>query len=180
VANRDLVERPHVGRVDRLGEGNLEKTTLLLEYLKEQYAQARQHETRQTASITFLTAAAGVILGFAFKDDISHAQTIFTGATVFLIGLASLMISEAHYKGNRFHTALAGQTRRALEAAVDGWSVASSDRPTDLRASILEKQGLRGPNIALGQIVNKRLRLVPIGIMVVGALMALSAVRCRC
>ncbi|MBB3695853.1 hypothetical protein [Sphingomonas sp. BK580] len=46
----------------------MDASQLLLEYLKEQYAQARQHETRQAAATTFLTAAGGAVLGVAVKD----------------------------------------------------------------------------------------------------------------
>jgi len=113
----------------------VEKTALLLEYLKEQYAQARQHETRQTNATTFLTAAAGVILGLMFKDGIPRPDTWWIGLVVFLIGLANLWINNAHFEGNRFHTSVAGATRRALETAITGWAIDGSDnlRPSEAR-----------------------------------------------
>ena len=128
----------------------MEKTALLLEYLKEQYAQARQHETRQTNATTFLTAAAGVILGLMFKDGIPRPDTWWIGLVVFLIGLANLWINNAHFEGNRFHTSVAGATRRALETAITGWAIDGSDKPTTIRSKILEEHGLRGPDISIG------------------------------
>jgi hypothetical protein len=92
----------------------MDQTTLLLEYLKEQYAQARQHETRQTNATTFLTAAAGVVLGLALKDGAIHSTSWFAGVIMMLIGVANWLINKAHFEGNRYHTAVAGRTRRNL------------------------------------------------------------------
>lgn len=153
----------------------MEKTALLLEYLKEQYAQARQHETRQTNATTFLTAAAGVILGLMFKDGIPRPDTWWIGLVVFLIGLANLWINNAHFEGNRFHTSVAGATRRALETAITGWAIDGSDKPTTIRSKILEEHGLRGPDISIGYKVHRALRFVPIGIMAVGIVVVVAA-----
>jgi hypothetical protein len=147
----------------------MDQTQLLLEYLKEQYTQARQHETRQTNATTFLTAAAGVLLGIAFKEGALRSETWWVGLLIFLVGLANLVINEAHYAGNRFHTAVAGRTRRALEEAITTWTV---DRPSEIRREILEKHGLKGPDVAIGQKVYSALRFVPIGVMVVGVVIA--------
>lgn len=83
-------------------------TTLLVEYLKEQYTQARQHETRQTTSTAFLTAASGVLLGLSLKDGAIKPDGWWIGALIILVGLANWWINEAHQIGNRFHTKLAG------------------------------------------------------------------------
>jgi len=144
----------------------MDKTTLLLEYLKEQYAQARQHETRQTNATTFLTAAAAVVLGFVFKDGALRPEVWWVGIIVALIGVANLWINEAHFKGNRLHTAIAGKTRRALEAAINGWR--EDDRPTQLRRAALADHGLKGPNVSVGKIVHSALRIVPIGVTCTG------------
>jgi hypothetical protein len=96
----------------------MEKTALLLEYLKEQYTQARQHETRQTNATTFLTAAAGAILGFVFKDGVVNAKSLWMGIVILGVGVANYQINSVHFKGNRFHTDLAGETRKELEKAL--------------------------------------------------------------
>jgi hypothetical protein len=48
----------------------MDQTALLLEYLKEQYTQARQHETRETNATTFLTALAGALLAWGSKTEL--------------------------------------------------------------------------------------------------------------
>ena len=156
----------------------MEKTELLLEYLKEQYAQARQHETRQTNATTFLTAAAAVVLGFVVKDGELRPEVWWLGIIVALIGAANLWINEAHFEGNRLHTAIAGETRRALENAIGDWTefgpahAPESDRPTHLRKKALADKGLRGPNVSVGGKVHAALRIVPIGVILIGIAIA--------
>jgi len=150
----------------------MDQTELLLEYLKEQYTQARQHENRQTSATTFLTTVAAAVLGFALKDGELHSGTWWICALVVLIGLANLLINEAHFTGNRYHTAAAGETRRALEAAIPTWTV---KKPTEIRSDILAKFGLKGPDVGIGMKVNARLRLVPIGVMIAGFIVGIAA-----
>ena len=89
---------------------------------------------------------------------------------VALIGLANFLINRAHFKGNRLHTAIAGKTRRAMEAAITGWS---NDTPTQLRKEALEEHGLRGPDISVGGIIQDAIQKIPIGIMVLGVVLAM-------
>lgn len=93
----------------------MDTSQLLLEYLKEQYTQARQHETRPTATTTFLTAAGGAVLGLAVKDGHSLREQWWLGLVVACLGMANIAILRAHQLGNRFHTDLAGKVRRRLE-----------------------------------------------------------------
>jgi len=150
----------------------MDKPDLLLEYLKEQYTQARQHETLRASTTTFLTAASGVILGFGFKDGEFHPG-LWIGILVALIGAANFLINEAHFKGNRLHTSIAGNTRHAIENLIDGWA---NDKPTELRRDALEKHGLRGRDISVGQIVHDKIQWIPKGIIIVGILLVVISV----
>jgi hypothetical protein len=148
----------------------MDKTQLQLEYLKEQYTQARQHETLRTTVTTFLTAGAGVVLGLIVKEGRLAPQLWWGGLIVALIGLANFWINQAHFKGNRLHTAIAGKTRRAIEKAISGWS---NDTPTQLRKEALEEHKLKGPDISVGEIVQDAIQKIPIGIMVLGVVLAI-------
>lgn len=151
----------------------MEKSQLLLEYLKEQYTQARQHETRQTAATTFLTTASGAILGLSMSGGkIMHDQW-WLGLVVAGLGFANLLILSAHHIGNRFHTSLAGKVRRRLEEICDGDSGLTT---ADLRQQALEDMKLSGPDVSIGAIVYKRLRLIPWLIVVAGLLVAILAI----
>ena len=149
----------------------MEPTSLLLEYLKEQYTQARQHETRQTAATTFLTAAAGLLLG-GDACEYLKSNNWETALLIFLIGLANWQINEANFKGNRFHARLAGYTRIELEKALSPWP-ADIATPTALRDRALKELGIIGN---VGEKVHQAMRLVPIGVMVIGILLLISAV----
>lgn len=147
----------------------MDTSQLLLEYLKEQYTQARQHETRQTAATTFLTAAAGAVLGFAVRDGHLLREQWWLGLVVASLGLANIAILRAHQLGNRFHTNLAGKVRRRLEEMCewDGRKTAS-----ELRIEALEDMGLRGPKVTIGGKVHERLRLIPTLMVTVGLAVA--------
>jgi hypothetical protein len=144
----------------------MEKTQLQLEYLKEQYAQARQHETLRTNATAFLTAAAGVFFGLIVKDGKLTPQFWWAGLIVALIGVANLWINKAHFRGNRLHTAIAGKTRRAIEDGIEGWT--TKDKPTQLRSEALEEHGLKGSDISVGGIVHAAVQLIPIGVVLLG------------
>jgi hypothetical protein len=143
----------------------MEPTQLLIEYLKEQYAQARQHETRQTAATTFLTATAGAVLGLALKDGHLLKTQWWIGLVVAGLGLANIRILDAHQIGNRFHTRLAGKVRRRLEEICD-WE--GGKTATDLRIEALCELELNGPDITIGGMVHSRLRLIPILMVALG------------
>lgn len=143
----------------------MDQTGLLIEYLKEQYTQARQHENRQTTSTSFLTGAAGIVLGFAVKDGMPKPHAWWLGIVLVLIGAANLWINRQHFIGNRFHTALAGETRRAIESAIEPWTV---DRPTFLRNTVLKNHNLKGPDASIGKSIHGALRVVPIGVILIG------------
>lgn len=143
----------------------MESEQVLLEYLKEQYSQARQHETRQSAATSFLAGSAALVLGFGVKDGVLRSNDWWIGILIVLIGAASWWINRAHNIGNRFHTKLAGKTRRELEACVKTWAV---KKPTELRKEALEDSGLNGPDIAIGKIVYRALQWIPIGVMLTG------------
>jgi peptidoglycan/LPS O-acetylase OafA/YrhL len=150
----------------------MEASSLLLEYLKEQYTQARQHETRQTAATTFLTAAAGAILGLAIKDGHLLKTQWWLGAVVACLGLANYGILAAHQLGNRFHTRLAGKVRRRLEDMCD-WG--GGKNATELRIEALREMELNGPDVTIGGQVYNRLRLIPILVVCVGVIVAILA-----
>jgi hypothetical protein len=123
-----------------------------------------------------LTAASGVVLGIAFKDGTLGVNTLWTGILVTLIGIANLRINQAHFIGNRFHTALAGNVRRALEDAILPWTV---KKPSDLRLEILEKQGLDKTNVSIARIVQERINIVPVDVTALGILLVLTFVAVR-
>ena len=147
----------------------MEKTQLQLEYLKEQYTQARQHETLRTNVTTFLTAAAGVTLGLIFKGGELSSALWWAGIIVALIGAANYWINRAHFRGNRFHTAMAGETRRAIEKSTQGWT---DDTPTQIRSKVLKDHGFEGPKISIGGTIQSAIQLVPIGLMILGVALA--------
>jgi hypothetical protein len=150
----------------------MDQTALLLEYLKEQYTQARQHETRETNATTFLTALAGALLGLGFKDGAIHPQSWWIGALLILIGLANWWINRVHFKGSRYRTAVAGEIRRSLEKAIPEWTV---PKPTESRNKILADHKLGGPESSIGQKVHEALSWVPLGVIALGALVVLIA-----
>ena len=143
----------------------MDQTNLLLEYLKEHYTQARQHENRQTSATTFLTSAVGLLLGVALKDGLGREDS-WIGILVALIGLANWLINEAHFTGNRFHTSVASATRKALERAIPEWTVKT---PTEIRKKVLAERGLA----SVGEMVQKALRFVPIGVIALGLVVAI-------
>jgi hypothetical protein len=147
----------------------MEKTQLQLEYLKEQYAQARQHETLRTNVTTFLTATAGVFFGLMFKNGNLISDFWWGGLIVALIGAANFWINRAHFEGNRLHTAIAGKTRRAIEKAIPGWT---NDEPTLLRKEALKEKGYDGPNVSVGGLIQSTIQMIPIGIMLLGIIVA--------
>jgi hypothetical protein len=142
----------------------VDQSTLLLEYLKEQYTQARQHETLRTNATTFLTAAAGAILGFKFSQGHFVSENWWVGALVMLVGGANFLINRAHFAGNRFHTKIAGNTRREIENAIN-WS---GRRPTELRADAIKDLGFKADD-SVGARVHAAIQNVPLGVMIVGA-----------
>jgi hypothetical protein len=150
----------------------MDQTALLLEYLKEQYTQARQHENREANTTTFLTALAGGLLGLGFKDGVIRPESWWIGALLILVGLANWWINSVHFKGNRYHTAVAGETRRSLEKAIAGWTVS---KPTDIRRKILADHGLKGPESSIGKSVHDALSWVPWGVIALGVLVILLA-----
>ena len=143
----------------------MDQNTLLLEYLKEHYTQARQHETRQTSSTTFLTATSAVIISLAFKDG--HTCNTFwqLGLLLFFIGGINWWIIRAHFIGNRFHTSVAGETRRALEKSIQSWTV---DNTSIIRERVIAIFNLKGPKAGIGKSIYEALRLVPIFFMLLG------------
>jgi hypothetical protein len=147
----------------------MEKTQLLLEYLKEQYSQARQHETLRTNVTTFLTAAAGVVLGILFKEGKPVPELWWGGLIVASLGAANLIINKAHFLGNRFHTSMAGKTRRAIEATIQDWS---NDKPSLIRAETLRDYGLKGEDVSLGKSIQSAIQIVPFGVMLLGFIIA--------
>jgi hypothetical protein len=149
--------------------GIMEKTQLQLEYLKEQYAQARQHETLRTNVTTFLTATAGVILGLIFKEGRLISELWWGGIVVALVGAANFWINRSHFKGNRLHTAIAGKTRRAIEDTIQGWT---GDKPTQIRKEALKDEGFSGPNVSVGGTIQSAIQIIPIGIMILGCALA--------
>lgn len=150
----------------------MDASVLLLEYLKEQYTQARQHEMRQTATTTFLTAASGAIVGLAIKDAHLLREQWWLGVVVVCLGLANIAILEAHQIGNRFHTKLAGKVRHRLEGMCD-WEAGTTT--TDLRGEALREMGLSGPDVSIGGLVYGRLRMIPILMVFLGILVAILA-----
>ena len=150
----------------------MDASALLLEYLKEQYTQARQHETRQTAATTFLTAAAAAVLGLVLNEGHLERGHWWLGLVVALLGLANLRILAAHQLGNRFHTKLAGKVRHRLEDMCD-WDGAPT--ATNLRIDALREMGLAGPDVSIGGLVYDRLRLIPILMVALGLGIALAA-----
>ena len=151
----------------------MNQTALLLEYLKEQYTQARQHETRETNATTFLTALAGALLGLGIKEGAIRPESWWIGALLILIGLANWWINRVHFKGNRYHTAVAGETRRSLENAIPEWTVS---KPTEMRQKTLAAHKVGGPESSIREKVHKALSWVPRGVIALGVLVILIAI----
>jgi hypothetical protein len=149
----------------------MDQTTLLLEYLKEQYTQARQYETREANATTFLTALAGALLGLAFKEGAIRPESWWIGALIIVIGFANLWINGVHFKGTLYHNALAGETRKSLEGAVQ-WTVS---KPTEMRQKILADHKVGRPESSIRENVHKALSLVPLGVIILGFLVVLIA-----
>lgn len=150
----------------------MDQTALLLEYLKEQYTQARQYETRETNATTFLTALAGALLGLGFKDGAIRPESWWIGALLILIGSANCWINCVHFKGTLYHNALAGETRKSLEGAVRTWTVS---KPTEMRKKILADHKVGGPESSIREKVHEALSWVPRGVIALGVLVVLIA-----
>ena len=148
----------------------MEQHTLLLEYLKEQYAQARQHETLRTNCTTFLTASSGLILGFNSKNgDLSG--NMYFGLLIFLNGLANYQINKSHFFGNRFHTTVAKYVRTQLEI-IPTWEVL---KPIECRRQAIEELGFKNLGIKnVGDHVQKYIQRVPCGVMAIGLVLVLT------
>ena len=151
-------------------EPNVDQSQILLEYLKEQYTQSRQHESRQSTATAFLLAAAGTLIGFAIKDEFLKPGTWWLGLVIFLLGAANAWINHAHFRGNRFHVKLAGKVRKALEDTCTEWTV---QRPTALRQMALQELGLNGPDVSIGKFVYRALQIIPVFIMAAGLLLVI-------
>jgi len=146
----------------------MDQTTLLLDFLKEQYTQRRQHELSQTNATTFLTGAAGVVLGFALKEGLSGINAFAAGLVVFLIGAVNWRINRAHSLGSRFRDATAGKTLQALENAIQGWTV---ETPTEIRKAVLAEKSMKG----FSRMIHSIATPIPIATMLLGILVALAS-----
>jgi hypothetical protein len=151
----------------------MEQQHLLIEYLKEQYSQARQHETRQTTATSFLTGVAAVVLGFMLQDGAIKPSDLWVGILILLIGFANYWINRAHFLGNRFHTKLAGKTRRAIETSVADWI---GKTPSQLREETLNEWNFAGPDRSVGKTVYNAMQLVPIGVVLIGIAVSILAI----
>jgi hypothetical protein len=146
----------------------MEHQALLMEYLKEQYQQARQHETRQTNATVFLTAAAGAVFGYMAKNGIIEDGSIWFGLILIFLGGANCWINKAHFNGNRFHVKLAGKVRREIERSIESWPK-SIKKTSTLRQEALSDMGLLGPDVSIGENVYRALQVVPIGVFILGS-----------
>jgi hypothetical protein len=119
----------------------------------------------RTNTITFLTAAAGAVLAIAFKDGVIRHDNWWIGIIILALGVTNLVIVEAHFRGNRFHTTLAGKTRRELEKPIN-WSV---EKPTQIRTPVAKKFGLNPEaNESIGSKTQAAIRWIPVGIILLG------------
>ena len=149
----------------------------LVEYLREQYVQARQHATRQSTATSFLTAAAAVVLGLAVKNGEIGSGSLWAGISIVLVGIANFWINRAHFLGNRFHTTLAGEVRKAIESSMGVWK---GDTPSQLREKAKRKRGISGPDSSVGQIVYNAIQWVPIGVVLIGIAVSVIAINSKC
>jgi hypothetical protein len=151
----------------------MEPIDFLIEYLKDQYVHARHHETLQSNTTAFLTAAAGVILGLGFKDGVLKPEGGWLGFVIMFIGAANLWINSAHQLGNRYRTALAGYPPRGRgfrRKWPEGMKNASCLRNKALKDFKLKKSGA-----FIGKKTYRRLQLVPAGVMAIGVLLVVLA-----
>jgi hypothetical protein len=150
------------------GAGHMDQETLLLEYLKHQWSERSFHQDGAIKVTAFLTAAAGVVLGLAFKEGASSSNALASGVVLFLIGLANLKINQAYLIGNRYRNSVSGKSRRALEKAIQKWTV---ETPTEIRKTILLAEGLN-PDVSIGMKIHDALMGIPIATMIIGVILA--------
>lgn len=144
-----------------------DEKTLLLEFLKYQWEERRHHQTAEINATAFLTGAAGIVLGFAFKDAQSNIITVASGFIVFLIGVANFRINRAYFLANRFRNSMGWNTRLTLEKAIKNWSV---ETPTEIREMVKER------DISLGGRIHGALMSIPIATMLAGIAVIASSV----
>jgi len=85
--------------------------------------------------------------------------------------IPNLWINGVHFKGTLYHNALAGETRKSLEGAVQ-WTVS---KPTEMRQKILADHKVGRPESSIRENVHKALSLVPLGVIILGFLVVLIA-----
>jgi hypothetical protein len=149
----------------------MDQTTLLLEFLKYQWEERRHHQTSEVSATAFLTAAAGVVLGFAFKENQPIFASISSGVIVVLVGYANWRINRAYFIANRFRNAMGWSTRQVLEKAIKDWSVETA---TEIRKLVKDKQEPKGLDISIGEEIHTALMYIPIATMFIGLLVTLS------
>ena len=149
----------------------MDQQTLLLEYLKHQWSERSFHQDGAIKVTAFLTAAAGAVLSLAFKEGANSHSAFASGIVLFLIGLANLKINQAYLIGNRYRNAVSGKTRRALEKAIQRWTV---ETPTEIRKSILLAEGLN-PDVSIGIKIHGALMGIPIATMIIGVILAAAS-----
>jgi hypothetical protein len=149
------------------------KEDLLIACMNEGYVQARQHETRQTASMSFLTPAAFVVLGVAFgAADGTPRSPVVCGIIVILIGATSWWINRSHNKGRNFYIDFADLARDALEQSIGNWNADGSDKPRSLRNQVVRAMKLSNDD-KIDRMIYRALRLVPMCVMAAGVVTVL-------
>jgi hypothetical protein len=144
---------------------DINEKTLLLEYWKFQCEERRNHRAAEVNATAFLTGAAGVILGFTFRDGQPTFVMMTSGLIVFLVGLANWRINNAYFLASNYLSALGANTVAALEGSIKNWSV---DKPSEIRQST--KKEIHLPES--GGLTNRRIHLalmsVPFATMFIG------------
>jgi len=93
--------------------------SLLIEYMNEQYAAARQQQSLRTQTLAIFASAGAVIFINSLNTTMDSRAPTFFGAVLILLGLASAAMTLIFYRGNRLHAETATACRKLLAKSME-------------------------------------------------------------